>query len=281
MKLLTKCGTILFILVCFGLTEVNARQQFSAGSREHQEKQAHSKRVNQRARSKPEPDFYCPDKNERGKICTDNGTPTTGCNALMVAAEDGDLSAVRNLLGKHPDLNATGPGGHTPLTLAALAGHLDVVKALLGAGADPATRGASFHFGEFSALMSAMNRCNEDWLKIVDAMIAAGAQVNPKGDFSRSPLMYAVELKDLIMIKALLARGADVNLKNALGMTPLMTATVSSTPSVPVVRLLLSAGADTKARNNEGETALALLGKYAKDKTQRNEIARFLKRASP
>jgi len=281
MELLTRGATVSFILVCFGLTELSAHQSFSARSREHQRKPANGKRVNQPRRSNPEPDFHCPDKNERGRICGDNELRAGSCNTLMVAAEEGDLNTVRELLKKQIDVNAQGPGGHTPLTLAAVAGHLDVVKALLGAGADLNIRGGSFHFGEFSALMSAMNRCNEDWIRIMDAVIAAGAEVNPKGDFSRSPLMYAVEKHDPVMIKVLLARGADVNLKNALGMTALMTETMSSTPSVQVVRLLLSAGADAKARNNQGETALVLLGKYAKDRTKRNEIARLLGHVGP
>jgi ankyrin repeat protein len=276
MKLLTKSGTFIFILICFGLTEASAFQWFVSS----QQPQANSKRVSQSAKSKPEPDAYCPDENEREHICTENGTPN-GCNPLMVAAEDGDLNAVRNWLAKQTDPNSSTPGGQTPLTLAAAAGHLEVVKVLLEAGTDPNARGAAFHFGEFSALMSAMNRCNANWLQIMEAMIAAGAEVNPKGDFSRSPLMYAVELKNVAMIKALLAKGANVNLKNALGTTALMTAAMASAPSVPVVKLLLNAGANAAAQNNEGDTASALLQKYARDRNQRNQVARLLKQAGP
>jgi ankyrin repeat protein len=276
MKLL---ATALFIVVCFGLNEVCAQQLSSVRSRGFQLKAGNSKRMIQPGRSNQQADAYCPDKNERGRICGDNELRAGSCSVLMVASEDGNLTAVRGLLEKHTDVNAKGPGGHTPLTLAAAAGQLAVVKALLGAGADPNVRGTGFHFGEFSVLMSAMNRCNDNWIEIMDVLIAAGAEVNPKGSFSRSPLMYAVELKNLVMIEALLARGADVNLKNALGVTALMTETMSSAPSPRTVRLLLSAGADSKARNNEGDTALTLLGKHAKGKSERTEIARLLKHA--
>lgn len=94
--------------------------------------------------------------------------------------------------------------------------------------------------------------------------------------------MYAIRwLHDLVIIKALLVRGPDVNLKDADGMTPLMMATLTSGPSVPVVKLLLSAGADAKAQNNEGDTALTLLYKSVKDRKERNEISRLLKQAKP
>jgi ankyrin repeat protein len=280
MKLFNRATFLLFTAVFFNLTIGSAPELAfsvrSAGPRKPMKSRPESQRG-----EKPEPAFYCPDKNERGRICGDNELHAGTCNLLMVAAENGDLNAVRSLLEKRADVNAKGPGGHTALTLAAAAGQLAAVKALVSAGADPNARGIVFHFGEFSALMSAMNRCNNDWMPIMDALIAAGAELNPAGSFSRSPLMYAVERHDPIMIKALLARGADVNLKNALGMTALMTETVSSTPSVQIVRLLLNAGADPKARNNQGETPLTLLGKYAKGKTERNEIARLLKHSRP
>ena len=101
--------------------------------------------------------------------------------------------------------------------------------------------------------------------------------MNPTGSFSRSPLMYAIERKDIVLVKALLARGADVNLKSEIGITPLMTATVSSEPRIEVVKLLLAAGADANARSKDGETALSLLDKYSKDETARDQIARLLK----
>ena len=162
--------------------------------------------------------------------------------------------------------------------LASAAGHLPVVTALLKAGADPNAKAYGFHSGEFSSLMSGLDRCNKDWVKILDATIAAGGKVNPKAPFSRSPLMYAVEKNDVVLIKALLARGADTNLKNELGVTALMTATLSSGPSIEVVKLLLAAGADAHARSKNGETALSLLYAYSKDRTTRDQIERLLKR---
>jgi len=221
-----------------------------------------------------EPDLNCSQKNERGRFCSES---SSGCNALMRAAESGDLNRVRVELARGADVNARAGSGQTALMLASAAGQLRVVTALLKQGADPNAKAFSFHAGEFSTLMAGLDRCNKDWMRILEAMIAAGGEVNPKGPFSRSPLMYAVERKDLVLVKALLARHADVNLKNEIGITPLMTATVSSSPNIKVVELLLSAGADANARSKDGETALSLLDKYSKDKTARDQIGRLLK----
>lgn len=217
----------------------------------------------------------CSRKKERGRFCSANGN---GCNALMRAAESGDLNNVRMELNRGADVNMRPAGnGPTALMLASASGQLEIVLALLKAGADPNAKAFSFHDGEFSIVMAGLDRCNKDWIGILDAIIAAGGEVNPQGSFSRSPLMYAVEKNDVVLVKALLARNADVNLKSETGITPLMTATISSEPSVEVVKLLLAAGADANARSKDGETALSLLDKYSRDETARGQIARLLK----
>ena len=217
------------------------------------------------------PDCGPTDKHE--SICN-----SIGCNQLISAAENGDLNRVREQLQKGVDVNARSQAGHTALMLAAAAGHLEVVKALLDAKANPNLGALSFHAGEFLTLMAAMNRCNKDWEKILDSMIAAGAEVNPKKAFSNSPLMYAITRYDPILVKALIARGADVNLKSEGGTTPLMTAVMSRGATVENVKLLLAAGADANARDNEGKTALAFVDIYVKEKTERAELSRLLRK---
>ena len=195
----------------------------------------------------------------------------------MIAAENGDLNRVRELLEKSVDVNARSEVGHTALMVAAHAGHLEVVKALLNAKADPNIRALTFHAGEFLTLMAAMNRCNKDWEKILDAMIAAGGEINPKV-FSSSPLTYAITRYEPVLVKALIARGADVNLKNTVGATPLMTAVMSRGATVENVKLLLAAGADVNARDNKGQTALTFVDIYVSDKHERAELLRLLRK---
>jgi ankyrin repeat protein len=56
--------------------------------------------------------------------------------ALLAAAKQGELAAVKELLAKNADVNAKTRYNLTPLMLAAEKGHLEVVKVLLAAGAD-------------------------------------------------------------------------------------------------------------------------------------------------
>lgn len=225
-------------------------------------------------------DFYCPTKEQRGSFCPE-GQPRVskkrGCTALMRAAESGNIHEVRALLKAGADVNAAWPTwGHTALMFAAGEGHLEIVKALLAAGADP--NAVAFGHGGVpgSAWMFAMNRCNKDWLEIMDAMLAGGAKINPSSGIHMSPLGYAIEKNDKVMIEALLKRKADVNLKDQeSGETALMYAARYS--SSEVVKVLLDAGAEVNARDKDGRTALSI----AEEDTEnlwRDQIVELLKR---
>jgi serine/threonine-protein phosphatase 6 regulatory ankyrin repeat subunit B len=175
----------------------------------------------------------------------------------MRAAEKGDAARVRALVRGGADVNASLSSGATALTLAARQGHLSVVKLLLAAGADPRVRLFSFHGGDYTALMAPIGIESEQRVEILDALIEAGGEINPVGGFGRSPLMYAVERRDLLSLGRLIFRGANVNLKNSSGFTTLMVAVASrSTPDV--LRFLIDAGADVNARSDDGMTALSI-----------------------
>ena len=112
------------------------------------------------------------------------------------------------------DVNARLGYGATALMFAASEGHLEIVKALLAAGANPNAMGGTLHYGPFVAWMSALNRCNKNWLAVFDAMLAAGVDLNPTIDVYFSPLGYAIsKQEDPVMIEALVKRGANVNIK--------------------------------------------------------------------
>jgi ankyrin repeat protein len=178
-----------------------------------------------------------------------------GTTMLMRAAEGGRASVVRALLKKGVDVNARDGHGRTALMLTAARGHLQVVKLLLAAGADPNLRAVSFHAGDLTALTAAMEASPESRVEIIDALLAAGAQLNP-ADAGRTPLIRAVEKKDLSLMKLLLNRGADVNWKNRSGLTLLMAAVAEGSPDA--VKFLIDAGADVNAQSNDGKTALSL-----------------------
>lgn len=278
MKLGAAIAFLFFLLHAFAEREMAQRRNPLPRSR--------AQAINCFHKEGKEQNLFCPAVEEKRETKTQTSTQQatsgnsankTGCTSLMRASENGDIQTVRALLRDGSDLNAE-LAAHTALTLAAKEGHLEIVRALLSAGADPNVRGITFHFGEYWALMSAMDRCNKDWLEIIDAMIAAGAELSPKAGYSRSPFMYAVE-HDVVMTKALIARGADINSKNVDSDTPLMVAVLGSDPRM--VRFLLAAGADVNARNLKGETALAIVRRLKRDfpNSEQDEIIRLLKNA--
>jgi ankyrin repeat protein len=225
-------------------------------------------------------DFYCPSKEERGSFCPE-GQPRVskqrGCTPLMRAAESGNIDEVRALLKAGADVNAAWPAwGHTALMFAAGEGHLEVVKALLAAGADPYAV-AFGHGGVHGwAWMFAMNRCNKKWLEITDAMLAGGVKINPPSGIRMSPLGFAIEKNDRVIIDALLKRKADVNLRDQeSGETALMYAVKYG--SSEVVRVLLDAGADVNARDKDGRTALSI-AEENKENPWHDGIVELLKR---
>ncbi|MBQ7024654.1 MAG: ankyrin repeat domain-containing protein [Akkermansia sp.] len=67
-----------------------------------------------------------------------NATDDDRDTALMDAAEEGNLTAVKNLIAAGADVNLQNEDAKSALMMAAGEGHTEVVKTLLAAGADPA-----------------------------------------------------------------------------------------------------------------------------------------------
>src|SRR5262249_4752645 len=122
-------------------------------------------------------------------------------------------------------------------------------------------------------------------------LLDAGTDVNARNAAGRTPLMFAIELGRVAIVRTLLERGADVHaviqdeeagrwtalylaahesqlkcakmlleygaqvdVRNAIGRTPLICAALM--PGGKVVRLLLEHGADVHAEDEDGTCAL-------------------------
>jgi len=155
---------------------------------------------------------------------------------LMVAARDGDLEVVNELLeaGAQPDP----PGIASPLYFAAQGGHLEIVKALLEYGADPNSMskwGAPLHI--------AARRGHVD---IVQALLDHGADPNLKGgEDDDTPLHMAAVGGSLEAVESLVKHGADVNARNRWDHPPAHSAAYKKRTAV--VSFLLSNGAMPRA----------------------------------
>ena len=140
---------------------------------------------------------------------------------LHAAAQSGDTEEVHRLIKAGTDMNATDAEGNTALHLAANNGHLEVVQALLAGGADANAQDA------------------QGWTPIFKAVY------NHEMDCGFAPVA-----------QALVEAGADVNHRIFYGLTPLMLAAGGG--EAAVCEVLLNAGAEVKAANDGGRTALAM-----------------------
>jgi ankyrin repeat protein len=204
-----------------------------------------------------------------------NESQWSGKTALMVAAEHGQNEVIQALVRRNANVNLKHYSDVTALMLAAGGGYAEAVRLLLAAGADPNAVGFYVHYGNFTPLMFAIRSKSENRLKVIDALLAGGAELNSKRAI-RTPLMVAIENDDPDMIEALVKRGADVNGRGGSDITPLMFAAIGGTPRV--VQALLETGADVSLRDNQGKTALAFA---EQDKTGlwNDKIVELLKRA--
>ena len=148
-----------------------------------------------------------------------------GVTALYLAARSGDAAATRALLVAGLDANTALPGGETALMTAARSGHTDVVGVLL---------------------------TGKNAIESLADLLGPGAANERSGYAAANNAGYG----DGDRLPAPRNR-ADVNARERrYGDTALMWAAVAG--NVDVVRLLIEAGADVRAVDDEGVTALHL-----------------------
>jgi len=156
--------------------------------------------------------------------------------AVADAARADDLSAVRQLIKEHGDVNATANDGSSALLWAAFHSDAEMTKALLAAGA---AVDAANHYGVTPLLQASRNGDVE----VMRALLDAGAQAtrwHPEGE---TPLMAASRTGNVDAVRLLLSRGSFVNAADPFQEeTALMWA--SAEGHVEVVKALLAAGAD-------------------------------------
>ena len=162
----------------------------------------------------------------------------------LSAASMGDAKALVSLLNRGIDPNTVDAQGNTLLILAAREGQTATVEALLQYRVRVDYRNQA---GD-SALMLAVLRGHEDAAR---ALIKGGATVNHEG---WAPLHYAAFEGRVDMLDALFAAGADVNIKAPNLATPLMLAARNGHVGV-VRRLLAMPATDLNALNDAGLSA--------------------------
>ncbi len=201
-------------------------------------------------------------------------------DALLKAANQGDVEEVRSLLKRGADANAVNRCGYTTLMVAAMQGHAVVVEALLEEGVDPNTVGEggctalmrAAVWGRVGAVEALLKRGADpnvvnnngytalmeivEWVahtEVVEALLRGGADPNIVNENIGTALIGAAS-KGPEFVEALLRGGADPNAVNKGGYTALMGAVQEG--DVEVIKMLLAAGANPDAVNKGGYTAL-------------------------
>ena len=143
-------------------------------------------------------------------------------------------------------------GATAPAPFLHVTGHhpvLDRVSALLRRGPLPV---ASFAGGETALMAAAAYHGNP---ALVEALIAAGADVRRADSGGATALMAAALNPSAAVTRALLEAGSDIHARDERGKTALIAAAgFSSDPTV--IRLLLAAGGELHARNGSDRTVL-------------------------
>ncbi|MCX5645766.1 MAG: ankyrin repeat domain-containing protein [Phycisphaerae bacterium] len=200
---------------------------------------------------------------------------------LHVAAQQGNIEAVRSLIAQGADVNARDETGETPLYDAACDAPLSVMQVLIANGADVNAKDnygrvpldATFHRekeGEDTAefLMRSgvkvavghlISAVKVGYARLAELIIDEGIDVNARGEDGSTALHVASGWGRIDIAKLLLAKGADVNARTVSqwsdnGSTPLHWA--ARCGRCDIAALFVGNGASVNAKNSEGRTPL-------------------------
>ena len=171
-------------------------------------------------------------------------------------------------LGAHVDQQAD--NGLTALALATIYGNALGVKLLLEHGASP---DVELGFGKtamaylidyyFDPPENFPRLAPEMVREIARLLLLHGANSNVRCEEGKTPLMHAILMEDLVLVRLLLNANADADIKDPEGWTALMGCTATSNgiayeTAVEFVQLLVAHRANVNLANDENRTALSI-----------------------
>lgn len=164
---------------------------------------------------------------------------------LHDSAKEGNLEAVRELLGPEHDVNLVDVNladkrfGKTPLCWAAEYGQLEVAELLLD-------RGADFNLADLIGRKPLQWAARYGCKRIVQLLLDRGDSVDSKDKNGRTPLLLAAREGYVDVVRLLIKYGDEIDSGDAKGQTPLSFAAMNG--HLEVVLLLLGMGANPDLR---------------------------------
>jgi uncharacterized protein len=174
---------------------------------------------------------------------------------FLLAAEQGNVDALKSGLDKKVDINVTNRQGRTAIVIASLNKHYDCVQLLISAGADINKQDQTC-FNPF--LISCLN--ND--LTLLRLVLPAKPDLNCLSRFGGVGITPASEKGHVEIVRELLLHtDINVNHTNFVGWTPLLEAIVlndGGAKQQEIVKLLLAHGANPHMTDKYGKSPLIL-----------------------
>ena len=179
--------------------------------------------------------------------------------ALVIAAEEGNLQKVKDLLAAGADIKVD--GGQALIFSLALK-HRDLSRFLIEQGADIRAQDLDHNTPLYFAVEDPYG--DEETVRIVELLLQRGADPNAPGIGGETPFQAACADAKIEVVRMLLRHGAKVNFAERTGgdtplhMLPWRVSSFDLPSVLDVLNTLLEHGADINAVDKEGLTPLDL-----------------------
>ena len=158
-----------------------------------------------------------------------------GCIALHIAALEGHIECMRELLDRGADIESKSNDGYTTLMITALESHIECMRELLDRGADIESKSNK---GSTPLMLAA----SEGHIECMRELLDRDADIESKNNDGYTTLMITALKGQIECMRELLDRGADIErTRNYLGLNALIITAIRG--QLDSTRLLLDRGA--------------------------------------
>uniref|UniRef100_A0A4W6FW71 Kinase D-interacting substrate 220b n=1 Tax=Lates calcarifer TaxID=8187 RepID=A0A4W6FW71_LATCA len=180
---------------------------------------------------------------------------TLAIQNLFSYVEEENLAALKAHLDRFKEVDGRSDNGQTPLMLAAEQGSLEIVQELIRRGANVNLDDVVIPLCVYPIIWAA-GRGHAD---IVKLLLQNGAKVNCSDKYGTTPLIWASRKGHFDCVMHLLENGADVDQEGANSMTALIVAVKGG--YTDVVKELLKRNPNVNMTDKDGNTALMIAAK--------------------